>query len=163
MRGEIKNVRISHAIRDDSVVQELTVLLKKHGYSVQDSSKESNTLSEAAGEHYTKAGLAPSIDWAGALLVLISPAIRTRQWVDWEIEYAERQGKRIVGVYVPGGGDADIPASFQMYGDALVGYQIDRVVEALRGTITTWCNPDGLTVVPERDIERFTCGEPTPE
>ena len=163
MSGETKNICISHAPQDDAVVQELKELLKGHGYSLQDSSKESHTSSGAAGEHHIKAGLTPRIDWAGALLVLISPATRTRPWVDWEIEYAERQGKRIVGVYVPGGRDANLPASFQMYGDALVCCQIERVVEALNGTINTWCNPDGSILVPERDIERFTCGEPTPE
>ncbi|ADO73728.1 TIR domain-containing protein [Stigmatella aurantiaca] len=159
MSDESKNICISHAPQDGAVVQELKGLLAMHGYSLQHSSSESPLLSGAAGAHR----MTPRIDRAGALLVLISPAIRTRPWTDKEIEYAERQGKRIVGVYVLGGQDADLPVSFQMYGDALVNCQVERVVDAVNGTINTWCNPDGSNLVPERDIERYNCGEPTPE
>jgi hypothetical protein len=162
--GESRNLFISHAHRDDAELQELKNLLRRNGYDIRDSSIDSSKPNEATNEQYIKYNiLAPRIDWAGAVLVLISPVTHTRPWVDWELEYAQRQGKRIVGVYVQGGKDSDLPASFQMYGDALVGWQADRVMDALEGRIDTLFMPDGETEFPERDIDPFTCGEPTPK
>ena len=38
--------------------------------------------------------LAPQIDWAGTFIVYITPKTKGSAWVDWEIEYAAKQGKR---------------------------------------------------------------------
>jgi hypothetical protein len=39
-------------------------------------------------------------------VVLIGKETHSRPWVNWEIEEAAKQGKRIVGVYEHGGMDA---------------------------------------------------------
>lgn len=158
-----RNLFISHAHKDDDNLQGLKDLLGRSGYTIRDGSIDSAKPNNANNDHYIKYQLlAPRIDWASTLVVLISPITHTRAWVNWEIEYAARQGKRIVGVYVHGGQDSDLPVNFRLYGDALVGWQADRVMGAVNGTIDTWFKPDGAEF-PERDIERFTCGEPTPE
>lgn len=54
------------------------------------------------------------------MIVLISPETHTSKWVEWEIEYAAKLGKRIVGVFVRGGMDSDIPENLDLYGDAKV-------------------------------------------
>ncbi|NOK33066.1 TIR domain-containing protein [Corallococcus exercitus] len=163
MNGEAKNLFISHAHQDDAALQGLCDLLRRNGYNIRNSSIDSTKPNEATSEEYIKYKiLKPRIDWAGTMLVLISPVTHTRPWVDWEIECAQRQGKRIVGVYVQGGQESNLPASFQMYGDALVGWQADRVMAALEGSLNTLFQSDNKTEFPERDIDRFTCGEPEP-
>jgi len=46
--------------------------------------------------------LKPRIDRASVLVVLITPDTANSWWVNWEIEYAAKQGKHIVGVCAQG-------------------------------------------------------------
>lgn len=149
MSGEIRTLFISHAPRDGETFQGLQALCKKQRYGIEGGPPPSGTSSTAR------------IDAADALVVVISPATRTRAEVNEEIEYAHRQGKRIVGVYAPDGTESDVPASFQKYGPALVTCQAEQVLAALVGDINHWFTPDG-DAVSEREIDRFTCGEEEP-
>ena len=152
-----KNIFISHVHEDDAEVQRLRELLAGKGYDLRDSSVDSSNPNNASSHDYIKSGiLAPRIQWAGTVVVLISPDTHQSQWVNWEIEYAEKQGKRVVGVYVHGGKESDIPAAFELYGQALVGWQADRIMGAINGTINNWETPDGA-VREERVIPRFRC------
>jgi hypothetical protein len=169
--GDAKNLFVSHSYSDDAVLQELKGFVEGVGYVVRTLQHEGlepiGTAAEACPSDTPSAPYdtpsVPYIDRAETLVVLISPGTRTRSDVDSEIEYAEKQGKRIVGVYVRGGREADLPANFRKYGDALVCWPSALVVEALTGDLKAWLQPDGETPVPELDIERFTCGEPVPE
>lgn len=84
------------------------------------------------------------ISWAGPVVVLIGKETHQREWVDWELEQANKQGKRIVGVFVSGGSEADIPKNFEAYGSALVKWNGDSIVRALEGE-NNFENPDGTT------------------
>jgi hypothetical protein len=159
--GEAKNVYIIRT-RNDAAPHELKELLQSNGYTLQDSLVDSPSLGDADEDRSKETVLAPRIDRASILLVLISPTARAKPLVDWAIGYAASHGKRIVGVYAQGGQTSDLPVNFHMYGDALVVCQAERVLEAASGTLDTWFKPDD-TEFPERDIERFTCGEPEPE
>ncbi|WP_141593827.1 TIR domain-containing protein [Myxococcus sp. AB056] len=159
-----KNLVFCHACRDDAVLHELAAHLETRGFVVRTLPFDGASLSGAVVEPgANELSSRSSIDWAGTLVVLISPGARVRAGIDSEIEYAERGRKRIVGVYVCGGQEADLPAGFQKYGAALVSWPSERVLDALDGGLNTWFEPDGKTPVQERDIERFTCGEPVPE
>jgi hypothetical protein len=83
------------------------------------------------------------ISWAGTVVVLIGKETATRKWVNWEIDQANRQGKRIVGVFVRGGTKADVPAAFEKYGSALVAWNSDSIVAAIEGTSNPFQNADG--------------------
>ncbi|WP_158621571.1 TIR domain-containing protein [Corallococcus aberystwythensis] len=164
MSGESKNLFVSHSYLDDAVLQGLKAALEKAGYIVEALPHDGPKPKDTAVASFTnEMPSAPCIDRAEALIVLVSPGLRTMSEVNSEVEYAERRGKRIVGVYVRGGRETDLPANFQKYGDALVSWPSTRVMEALDGTLNIWLRPDGETPVSERDIERFTCGEPVPE
>jgi len=96
----------------------------------------------ANNEDYIKSILRPRINWAGTTVVLIGDKTHKRDWVDWEIEQANKLGKRIVGVYIRGCSDADIPENLENYGDALVAWNGDSIVDAINGN-DIWQTPNG--------------------
>lgn len=157
MNGNAKNIFVSHVHEDDEVLQELKELLRKGGYEIRDSSIDSSKPNEAKSEDYIKSEiLAPRVRWASTMIVLISPDTHTSTWVDWEIEYAQKEGKRIIGVWVRGGQESDVPANLDLYADAVVGWQADRVMDAINGKINNWILPDGEERV-SRSIDRYSC------
>jgi hypothetical protein len=42
----------------------------------------------AENEEYIKTLIRPKINWASVLIVIVSPGAYTRNWINWEIEYA---------------------------------------------------------------------------
>jgi len=157
MSTQVKNVFISHVHEDDAVLGELRNLLNRNGYEIRDGSINSSKPNEAQSPDYIKSGiLAPHIQWASTMVVLISPETHTSKWVEWEIEYAHRQDKRIVGVWDQGAKDSDVPANLDRYADAVVGWQADRVMDAITGKINNWFTAEGAERAP-RPIARYSC------
>jgi hypothetical protein len=158
MTDETKNVFISHVHEDDSGLGKLQELLAQHGMAIRDSSINSDRPNDANAPDYIKSQiLAPQIQWAGTLLVYISPQTKNSEWVNWEIEYAQKNDKRIVGVWAYGANECDIPDALKDYADALVGWRGERIIDAINGEIDDWENPDGTPCMP-RPIKRFSCG-----
>lgn len=132
-------------------------LLAKSGCTARDSSVNSATPNEARNPDYIKREiLAPRIEWAGTLVVLISPGTHESPWVDWEIEYAQKLGKRIVGVWDHGAKDSDMPQKLDEYADAVVGWQGERIIDAIYGRIDDWETSAGEPRA-ERPIARYLC------
>jgi len=139
---ETKNLFVSHVHEDDHLLQDLKDMFVRNGYDVRDGSIDSSKPNDANNEEYIKYQiLAPRISWAGTMVVLISPKTHESPWVNWEIEYAAKENKRIIGVWVPGGQDSDIPESFHQYGEALVAWSPDGVMNAVVGQINNWNSP----------------------
>lgn len=152
-----KNIFVSHVHEDDKLLQSLKDLLTRNGYEIRDGSIDSSKPNEAKNPDYIKTQiLTPRIEWASTMLVLISPQTHTSQWVEWEIEHANQKDKRIVGVWAQGGQDSDVPANLDKYADAVVGWQADRVMDAITGKINNWFTPDGRERSP-RPIDRYNC------
>lgn len=157
MPNDINNVFISHIHEDDSRLPALKSLLEAGGRTVRDSSINSSTPNEARDPDYIKSQiLAPGIQWAGTLIVLISHGTHESDWVNWEIEYAQKLGKRIVGVWDQGSTDADLPEALDKYADAVVGWQTDRIIDAIDGNLDTWETSTGGSR-PVRPIARYQC------
>ena len=151
------NVFISHIHEDDVELKAFKKLLAKNGCTVRDSSITSDKPNEAKDSDYIKQGiLAPSINWAGTFVVLISPGTHESPWVDWEIEYARKQDKRIVGVWAHGAADCDVPPALDEFADAVVGWEADRIIDAIFDRINNWEIPTGQ-LRPERDIAHYRC------
>jgi ribonuclease BN (tRNA processing enzyme) len=141
---QIKNIFISHIHEDDAGLAKLKELLAKNGMDVRDSSINSSKPNEAKSEDYIKSKiLAPQIQWAGTLVVYVSPQTKDSKWVNWEIEYAAQQGKRIVGVWEHGSQDCEIPEALSEYGDAMVGWNGSSIIDAIDSEKDTWEKPDG--------------------
>ena len=157
MADETKNGFISHIHEDDEGIRNLKNLLGKHGFQLRDSSIRADRPNNASNPDYIKSEiLAPRIKWAGTFIVYISPGTRESEWVNWEIEYAQKQEKRIVGVWEHGAAECDIPEALEKYADAVVGWNSDRIVAAITGEINSWSNSNG-ELRSQQPIKRYRC------
>jgi hypothetical protein len=158
MSDKVCNVFISHIHEDDDGVSRLKSLLADHGCDARDSSINSSNPNNAKNHDYIKSDiLAPQIAWAGTLIVLVTPGTKSSEWVNWEIEYAFKLGKRIVGVWDNGDMGCDVPEALDKYANAVVPWRGEQVTDAIFGKIEEWRNPDG-TVRSLRDTARYSCG-----
>ncbi len=134
-----RHVFISHHHADDEHVSKLTELLGRRGFEIRNSSIRAKPSNQARldakqiPEQTLKRLLRMKMSWAGTVIVLIGKETHQRPWVDWEINKANELGKRIVGVFTHGGTQADIPEAFEKYGNALVNWNSDSVIDAIEG------------------------------
>jgi hypothetical protein len=155
-----KNVFISHVHEDDELLPGLKELIARGGMEVRDYSITSDKPNDAENEQYIKREiLAPRIDWASTLVVLITHDTAQSPYVNWEIKHAVGLGKRVIGVFARGATDADIPEELERCGDAaIVGWRGDRVVDAINGDIAEWDDPQsGELRRPAWSIRRYIC------
>jgi len=158
MADEIKNVFISHLHEDDAGLANLKQLIEKGGLTVRDSSINSSKPNDAKDPDYIKTQiLAPQIQWASTLLVYITPQTKNSEWVNWEIEYAAKEGKRIIGVYAHGANECDVPEALEKYADDVRGWQSEGIVDAILGNTNEWHRPSG-ELRDQRPIKRYGCG-----
>lgn len=157
MAEEIKNVFISHIHEDDDGLPKLKDLVAKQGLAVRDSSITSEKPNEARDPEYIKHQiLAPQIEWASTLVVYISPETKDSEYVNWEIEYAHKLDKWIVGVWARGENECEIPAALDQYRDALVGWNGESIVDAITGKSDASYKCTGEPYE-YRPIKRFKC------
>ena len=157
MPQDIRNVFISHIHEDDGELTDLKSLVEKHGMICRDGSITTDKFNSAKNEEYIKYQiLAPRINWASVLVVYISPETQKSAWVNWEIEYAHRQGKRIVGVWERGAKDCELPEALDLYADAIVGWTGESIIDAINGHSDKCYQPDG-SGYDYRLIERYSC------
>ena len=91
---------------------------------------------------------------AGTFICLIGPQTHDSEWVDWEIREAERQEKPIIGVFVNGASDADIPPALEEYAESIVGWRKEKIEAAMNGELS-FENADGSnrkSVTSGRDV-----------
>lgn len=157
MKEQIKNVFISHIHEDDEGLKRLKDLVSKGGLTCRDSSITTAKFNNAANEHYIKTQiLGPHIRWASVLVVYVSPETKNSPWVNWEIESAHKQGKRIVGVWAWGERGCELPEALDRYGNAVVGWNGESIIDAITGKSDTWRNQDGSSR-DYRKIKRYNC------
>lgn len=158
--SDTKNIFISHVHEDDKLLPRLKGLISRAGMEVRDGSINSDKPNQASNEDYIKREiLAPRIQWASTLVVLITHETAQSDWVNWEIKFAIEQGKNIVGVFAEGSTDADIPEELGKHATAIVGWQGDHIVDAINGNITGWDDP--VTGNPRTTgawaVKRYSC------
>lgn len=153
---DLRNVFVSHLHEDDSKISDLKNLAAARGLTLRDSSITSDRPNNAKSPEYIKNEiLAPGIDWAGTLIVLISPETKDSEYVRWEIDYAQRTDTRIVGIYTEGSAGTDVPEGLADYADAIVNWNGDAIVEAITGT-DTFRAPDG-SPRSRQAIKHYSC------
>lgn len=157
MAGETRNVFISHIHEDDEGLPRLKDLVAKHGMNCRDGSITTGKFNGASNEEYIKYEiLKPRIEWASVLIVYISPETKNSDWVNWEIECAAREGKRIVGVWAWGEQDCEQPEALKKHADAVVGWNGDSIIDAINGTSDESSTHDGVELT-YRSIPRHSC------
>jgi hypothetical protein len=85
----------------------------------------------------------------------VSPETKDSDWVNWEIEYAAKQEKRIVGVWAHGENECNLPSALEEYADAVVGWNGDSIIDAINGK-DGWEKPDGNLCDPV-PLKRHPC------
>ncbi len=154
MGKEVINVFVSHYHNDEENIGKMKQLLGDK-YSIRNYSVTSDKYNNAKSEDYIKSLLRPLINQAGTFICLIGPQTHDSKWVNWEIEQAIKQGKRIIGVYLWGAKDSDIPPALQDGADAMVGWNKDTIIDAINGD-NSFTNADG-SARPSIDAPRYTC------
>lgn len=158
-----RHVFISHHHADDAEVSKLTSLLSKKGYDIRNSSiraKPANQRRLDQGlvkDETIRRLLRMKISWARTVVVLIGKITHKRPWVNWEIEQANKKGKRIVGVYIRGATEAEKPPALEKYSSAIVGWNTDSIMEAIDGTSNQFQNPDGSVRAPTHASVSVKC------
>ena len=113
MTDETKNVFVSHIHEDDPGLGKLKSLLKDNGMVVRDYSISADNSNNAHSEDYIKSEiLAPRIQQTSVMVVYVSPETKDSEYVNWEIEYAQKHDKRIVGVWADGEGGCELRTRF---------------------------------------------------
>lgn len=157
MTRKNKNVFISHVHKDDAGLKDLKELLANHGMTVRDSSINSDRPNNASSPDYIKSEiLAPRIDWASTMIVYISRETKNSEWVNWEIERAHKQDKTIIGVWERSANGCEVPEALDQYGDAIVGWNGERIIDAINGDYEEFEDPSGNPQGP-RPIRRHPC------
>ena len=152
MSNNIKNIFVSHYHTDADSILKLKSLLDRHGLKMKDSSiYESKNPNNANNEEYIKSLIRPRIDWAGTTVVLIGKNTSKSDYVNWEIEHAASKGKRIVGVYLQGESDSEIPEALNKYGNSLQKWNGESIISGITGD-NTWNGPGRNWAT-----ERVTC------
>jgi len=144
-----RHVFISHHHKDDAAVDQMTRLLKKEGVRSQKQfdpreTSESSATGSGPDQRGSYSSFASAQDClAQTVVVLIGKETHTRPWVDWEIEEANKRGKRIVGVYEQGGTSADVPENLWKYASEIVAWNSDSIIDAIDGSDAPFQSPDG--------------------
>ncbi len=144
MAQEQRNVFISHIREDDEGLPRLKDLVARHGMNCRDGSITTGKFNNASNEEYIKHEiLKPRIEWASTLVVYISSETKDSDWVNWEIEYAANEEKRIVGVWARGEKGCELPEALRQHGDALVGWNGESIIDAINGNSDKSYRQDG--------------------
>lgn len=139
MAQTMNGIFISHIHEDDEGLGKLKDLLKNNGRTVRDFSISSDNFNNARSDNYIKTKiLGPRIKQSEVLLVYITKDTKSSKYVNWEIEYAHKKDKRIVGVWAYGEGKCEVPEALDKYADAVVGWQGKKIVDAIDGEINNW-------------------------
>lgn len=154
MAKDLMNVFVSHYHEDEDNIKRMKDLLGDD-YSIRNYSVTSEKYNNASNKEYIQSLLRPLINQASTFICLIGPNTHDSEWVNWEVEQAFKQGKRIIGVYLWGAKDSDIPPALEDAADAMVGWNHDTILDAINGN-NIFTNADG-TVRPNVGGSRVTC------
>ena len=154
----MRNVFISHIHEDDPGLLKLTDLVAKKGMNVRNYSITSDKENNAKSTDYIQSQiLAPRIKACSTLVVYLTPDTKNSEWVDWEIRYAHKNGKTIVGVWEQGSHGCDLPDALEKYGDAVVGWNSENIIDAINGNYREFQDADGNLPNSPRSINRHPC------
>jgi hypothetical protein len=155
---ERHNIFISHYGRDDEHVQSLKARLISQGFDVRNFSVDSTNHKDGRkpSDAVIERLLRMRISWSSTFICLIGPRTHTREWVDYEIQQAQQQSKKIVGIYSYGNKDATLPEAFKDIEANVLGWNsIDKLGAIISGENFPYENPDSTTATPLYQIQRI--------
>ena len=138
-----KNVFISHHKKDEKHVEKLKKMLKKHGCEAKNYSITSEKENQASNKDYIKQTLSKHMKPASVIICLIGKETYKREFVNWEIKHASREGKIIIGMYINKLCNP-ISSDLERYADSIINWDIKKLLDAMNGE-KNFCNLDGST------------------
>jgi hypothetical protein len=158
MADKIRNVFVSHVHEDDDRIGEMKDLLASKGFTMRDYSITNDKPNQAKSEDYIKNQiLAPKIKACSTMVVIITPETASSKWVQWEIEYAHKNGIPIVGVFAHGDNGCPTPQGLDDYAKSIVGWNGENIIRAIESDIPLQDEkPDG-SPAPMRRIVKANC------
>ncbi len=157
MSEKIVNAFISHIQESEGDIPKLKGMMERNGIVARNYSITTDKFNNAKSEGYIKGQiLGPQIKQSSVLLTHVTPETKNSKWVNWEIEFAHKQGKRIVGVWQRGARNCELPSALEKYADAVVGWNGESIVDAINGMSDDWYHQDG-TPYGYRNIRRHPC------
>ena len=158
MANKIINAFISHIHEEEEDIPRLKNIMERHGITARNYSITSDKFNKAKSEAYIKGKiLGPHIKQSSVLITHVTPETKESEWVNWEVEYAHKHGKRIIGVWQRGARSCELPEALEKYADAIVGWNGESIIDAINGNSNNWHNQDG-SPYRYRNIKRHTCG-----
>jgi len=158
---EQHNIFISHYGKDDIHVQSLKNRLKGQKYDIRNFSVDSTNHKNGRipKKEVVERLLKMRIKWSSTFICLIGPKTHTRKWVNFEIEEAHRQGKRILGVYTHGSKEtAALPENLRKYASNIIGWNsVEKLGELIEGTNLPIENSDGIVAEPMYQRPAIKC------
>ncbi len=133
-----KYVFISYYKGDKKYIGRLKEIIKAStGWKLKsypiDIGKENN----ASHEGY----ISKKMERASAVIRLIGPETHRRKFVNWEIEHASKEGKKIIGVFLKKL-DVPLPSGIEDHADAIIDWDPRKIIKAINDK-KIFCNPDG--------------------
>jgi len=140
------NIFISHYGKDDVHVQSLKQRLKNVGYDVRNFSIDSTKHKDGRkpSDAVVARLLTMRLKWSSTFICLIGDKTHTRDWVDFEIGQAHKQGKRIIGIYKHGSkANVGVPEKLKKYASNIIGWNsVAKLGEMIEGKNFPAENPD---------------------
>lgn len=139
------NVFISHYWKDDAKVQRLKERLINKGYNIRNYSVDStkHTEKRRPSDEVIKRFLRRQVSWSGTFICLVGKKTHTRPWVNYEIEQAKKQGKKIIGIYTHGNNESvPLPKNLKKYSSLNIGWNsLDKLGEVMNNESVPFENP----------------------
>ncbi len=158
-----RHLFISHRFVDDASITNLTKMISRSGWDIRNSSvrlRQANEQRRERGEIPKKALerlLRMKVSWSQTVVVVVGKTTHQSEWVDYEIQQANKQGKRIIGVYARGEQDAKLPESLEKYANAIVAWNTDSIREAIDDGKNKFETPEGVSRTPTTQAARQNC------
>jgi len=80
---------------------------------------------------YIKARIRERIRRSSVVLVLLTEHSAQSHWVEWEINEAVRQGKRVIGMHTHANPPSHLPAPFVEHGLRVIPWSHENIMQAL--------------------------------
>lgn len=152
-----RRIFVPHVHEDDEHVAALREFLNRNGREADVSAIDSSSPNNANDPDYIMSRyIRPKVEWCEAIVVLISPATQSSDWVEKEIDLAKRLERRIIGLWIPGSEGCPIPEGLQDYANAIVNWNETAILDAIDGKINNINDASGAPIAPQ-DIKRHNC------
>lgn len=127
LRARVRNVFISFHVADESQVDLLREQARNEQYDIE---FRDYSVKEPFDEKW-KANCRERIAMTSALICMIGPETAQREAVNWEINEAYRQGKKVIGVRIYRNQNYRVPDALLRHNSPIVNWKLATISKLL--------------------------------